>query len=186
MDFRTGILVFLLVAPLANAPVAAQQVTGVLGSPSATTTIPGNQLPPPPPKFGGVIKESYKDSTPWWPPRVVPPKGAPNVLLIMTDDQGYGVSGTFGGVIPTPSLDGIAAAGLRYTEFNSTSLCSPTRAALITGRNHHAVGFGVIAELSTIRKRESQAFFRHRDQRPSNDGTRQCHETPAQERRPTP
>jgi len=79
----------------------------------------------------------------------VPPKGAPNVLLIMTDDQGYGVSGTFGGVIPTPALDRIAAAGLRYTEFNSTSLCSPTRAALITGRNHHAVGFGVIAELST-------------------------------------
>jgi arylsulfatase A-like enzyme len=127
----------------------AQQVTGVLGSPSATTTIPGNQLPPPPPEFGGVIKESYKDSTPWWPPRVVPPKGAPNILLIMTDDQGYGVSSTFGGVILTPALDRIAAAGLRYTEFNSTSLCSPTRAALITGRNHHAVGFGVIAELST-------------------------------------
>jgi hypothetical protein len=55
----------------------------------------------PPPKFGGVIKESWKDSTPWWAPRVVPPKGAPNILLIMTDDQGYGVSGTFGGVIPT-------------------------------------------------------------------------------------
>ena len=52
------------------------------GSPSATTTIPGNQLPPPPPKFGGVIKETYKDSTPWWPPRVVPPNGAPNILLI--------------------------------------------------------------------------------------------------------
>src|SRR6185295_18584010 len=82
----------LLAATLvAVAPVHAQQVSGTLGSPSATTTIPGNQLPPPPPKFGGVIKESAKDSTPWWPPRVVPPKGAPNVLLIMTDDQGYGV-----------------------------------------------------------------------------------------------
>src|SRR5262245_3023481 len=65
----------------------AQQTTGAPGSPSATTTIEGNQLPPPPPKFGGVIKESYKDSKPWWPPRVVPPKGAPNVLLIMTDAQ---------------------------------------------------------------------------------------------------
>jgi len=139
----------LLALTLATTPIAAQQVTGVLGSPSATTTIPGNQLPPPLPKFGGVIKETYKDSTPWWPPRIVPPKGAPNILLIMTDDQGYGVSGTFGGVIPTPSLDRIAAAGLRYTEFNSTSLCSPTRAALITGRNHHAVGFGVVTELST-------------------------------------
>ena len=73
---------------LAATPVTAQQVTGELGSPSATTTIPSNQLPPPPPQFGGVIKETYRDSKPWWPPRVVPPKGAPNILLIMTDDQG--------------------------------------------------------------------------------------------------
>ena len=130
-------------------PAAAQQVTGTPGSPSATTTIDGKQIPPPPPKFGGVIKDEAKDSTPWWPPRVVPPKGAPNILLIMTDDQGYGVSGTFGGVIPTPALDRIAKAGLRYTQFHSTALCSPTRAALITGRNHHSVGFGVIGELST-------------------------------------
>jgi arylsulfatase A-like enzyme len=131
------------------APAYAQQVTGELGSPSATITVDGTQLPSPPPKFGGVIKESAKDSKPWWPPRVVPPKGAPNVLLIMTDDQGYGVSGTFGGVIPTPALDRIAKAGLRYTQFHSTALCSPTRAALITGRNHHSVGSGVIGELST-------------------------------------
>ena len=80
---------------------------------------------------------------------MVPPKGAPNVLLIMTDDQGYGVAGTFGGVIPTPTLDRVAKNGLRYTQFHSTALCSPTRAALITGRNHHSVGFGVIGELST-------------------------------------
>ena len=133
----------------ADAPGNGGKVVGVLGSPSATTTIDGNQLPPPPPKFGGVIKETLKGSKTWWPPRVVPPKGAPNVLLIMTDDQGYGVSGTFGGVIPTPALDRVAKAGLRYTEFNSTALCSPTRAALITGRNHHSVGFGVITELST-------------------------------------
>jgi arylsulfatase len=133
----------------ASLTAAAQQVTGQLGSPSATTTIEGKQLPAPPPKFGGVIKESAADSRPWWPPRVVPPKGAPNVLLIMTDDQGYGVPGTFGGVIPTPALDRIAKAGLRYTQFHSTALCSPTRAALITGRNHHSVGFGVIGELST-------------------------------------
>ena len=117
--------------------------------PSATTTIDGSYLPPPDPKFGGVINMSAKDSKPYWPPTVVPPKGAPNILLIMTDDQGYGVSSTFGGVIPTPALDRIAKAGLRYTQFHTTSLCSPTRAALITGRNHHSVGFGVIAELST-------------------------------------
>ncbi len=112
-------------------------------------TIDGAQLPPPPVPFGGVIKETASGSTPFWPPRVVPPKGAPNVLLIMTDDQGYGVPGTFGGVIPTPALDRVAAAGLRFTEFHSTALCSPTRAALITGRNHHEVGYGVIGELST-------------------------------------
>ena len=129
--------------------VLAQQITGTPGSPSATTTIDGKQLPPEPPKFGGVIKEDAKNSKPYWPPSVVPPKGAPNVLLIMTDDQGYGVSGTFGGVIPTPSMDRIAKAGLRYTQFHSTALCSPTRAALITGRNHHSVGFGVIGEMST-------------------------------------
>jgi arylsulfatase A-like enzyme len=139
----------LLAAVLVAGSAEAQQVTGVPGSPSATITLDGKQLPPPPPKFGGVIKESYKDSKPWWPPRVAPPKGAPNVLLIMTDDQGFGVSGAFGGVIPTPALDRVAKAGLRYTQFNSTALCSPTRAALITGRNHHSVGFGVITELST-------------------------------------
>jgi len=130
-------------------PAWAQQINGVAGSPNATVTLDGKQLPPPPLPFGGEIKESYKDSRPWWPPRIVPPKGAPNILLIMTDDQGYGVSSTFGGVIPTPALDRIAKAGLRYTEFHSTALCSPTRAALITGRNLHSVGYGVIGELST-------------------------------------
>src|SRR6202050_2648447 len=130
-------------------PAWAQQINGVAGSPNATVTLDGKQLPPPPLPFGGEIKESYEESTPWWPPRIVPPKGAPNILLIMTDDQGYGVSSTFGGVIPTPALDRVAKAGLRYTEFHSTALCSPTRAALITGRNHHSVGYGVIGELST-------------------------------------
>jgi arylsulfatase A-like enzyme len=139
----------LVLCLLAAGTTNAQQITGVPGSPDATVTIDGKQLPPPPMPFGGVIKESAKDSTPWWPPRVVPPKGAPNILLIMTDDQGYGVSSTFGGVIPTPALDRIAKAGLRYTQFHSTALCSPTRAALITGRNHHSVGYGIIGELST-------------------------------------
>ena len=125
------------------------QITGTPGSPSATVVIDGKQLPPPPLPFKGVIKEDARDSKSYWPPRIVPPKGAPNILLIMTDDQGYGVSGTFGGVIPTPAMDRIAKAGLRYTQFHSTALCSPTRAALITGRNHHSVGFGVIGEMST-------------------------------------
>jgi arylsulfatase A-like enzyme len=141
----TGLLLVLLTAITAH----AQQTTGAPGSPSATTTIDGKYLPPPPPKFGGEIGLSAPDSKPYWPPTVVPPKGAPNVLLIMTDDAGYGVSGTFGGVIPTPAMDRIAQMGLRYTQFHSTALCSPTRAALITGRNHHSVGFGIISEQST-------------------------------------
>ncbi|PZF77143.1 arylsulfatase [Aestuariivirga litoralis] len=131
------------------AGASAQQVTGTPGSPSATTTISGEQLPAPAPPFGGVIKDNALQSTPWWAPRIVPPKEAPNVLLIMTDDSGYGVPSTFGGVIPTPALDRVAAAGLRYTQMHSTALCSPTRAALITGRNHHSAGFGVISEQST-------------------------------------
>jgi arylsulfatase len=86
---------------------------------------------------------------PWWPPKIVPPRGAPNVLLIITDDVGFGAPGTFGGVIPTPTLDRVANAGLRYTSFHSTALCSPTRAALITGRNHHTAHSGVITEQAT-------------------------------------
>jgi len=133
----------------ASGPTLAQQVTGTPGSPSATTTIEGNQLPPPPQKFEGKIERNAAQSTPYWPMRVVPPQGAPNILLIMTDDTGFGVTSTFGGVVPTPTLDKIAANGLRYTNFNSTALCSPSRAAIITGRNHHSMGFGVVAEQST-------------------------------------
>jgi arylsulfatase A-like enzyme len=145
LRLATTCLFLLLVAGTVN----AQQINGMPGSPSATTTINGKYLPPPPAPFGGVINLNAKDSKPYWPPTVVPPKGAPNVLLIMTDDAGYGVAGTFGGVIPTPALDRIANMGLRYTQFHSTALCSPTRAALITGRNHHSVGFGVVTEQST-------------------------------------
>ena len=104
-------------------PAAAQEVTGTPGSPAATTTIDGQSLPAAPPAFGGTINLDAKNSTAWWPPTVVPPKGAPNVLLILTDDAGYGVSGTFGGVIPTPTFDRVAANGLRYTQFHSTALC---------------------------------------------------------------
>jgi arylsulfatase A-like enzyme len=70
-------------------------------------------------------------------------------LLIMTDDVGFGAPSTFGGVIPTPAFDGVAAMGLRYPNFHTTALCSPTCAALITGRNHHSVGFGLISEQAT-------------------------------------
>ena len=116
------LLVFVLATMLA-APAMAQQVTGVPGTPGATTTIDGKQIPPPAPKFGGEIKEKASESKAWWASRVVPPKGAPNVLLIMTDDAGFAAPSTFGGVIPTPALDRVAAGGLRYTNFHSTSLC---------------------------------------------------------------
>ena len=145
----TAIVAALGLMALAATPATAQQITGTLGSPSATTTLDGKQLPPPDPKFGGVIKEKASESKQWWAPRVVPPKGAPNVLLIMTDDSGFGAPGTFGGVVPTPAMDRIAKSGLRYTNFHSTSLCSPSRAALITGRNHHVAGFGVVGEIAT-------------------------------------
>jgi hypothetical protein len=107
------------VLALTTGSTFAQQFRGTPGSPSATTTIDGKYLPPPPAPFGGTINLNATDSKPYWPPRVVPPKGAPNVLLIMTDDQGYGVPSTFGGVVPTPTLDEVAKAGLRYTEFHS-------------------------------------------------------------------
>lgn len=131
------------------APALALETTGVPGSPSATTTISGTQLPAPDAPFGGKIERNVAKSKPYWPAKVVPPKSAPNVLLIMLDDVGYAAPSTFGGVIPTPALDRIAADGLRYTNFHSTALCSPTRAALITGRNHHSVGAGVISETAT-------------------------------------
>jgi arylsulfatase len=119
------------------------------GAPGASASISGEQLPSPAPAFGGVIEHGALQSKPWWAPRIVPPQGAPNVLLIITDDAGFGVPSTFGGVIPTPAMDRVASEGLRYNRTFSTALCSPTRAALITGRNHHSAGFGVISEQST-------------------------------------
>ena len=108
-------------------PATAQQVTGTLGSPGATTTINGKQLPAPEPKFGGVIKDDALQSKQWWAPRIVPPKGAPNILLILTDDAGFAVPSTFGGVIPTPAMDRIAASGLRYNRMFSTCLLYTSR-----------------------------------------------------------
>jgi arylsulfatase A-like enzyme len=144
-----AILAFIVAVMLAAVPAFAQQITGVPGSPDATETIDGRYLPSPPAPFRGEINLNAYQSKPYWPARIVPPQGAPNVLLIMTDDVGFGAPSTFGGIIPTPALDRIGNMGLRYTQFHSTALCSPTRAALITGRNHHSVGFGQISEMAT-------------------------------------
>ena len=148
-NIKSFALNFLFILTFVIIQTNAQELTGTPGAPGTTTTIDGKQLPPPDPKFGGVINEKALESKQWWAPRVVPPKGAPNVLLIMTDDQGFGAPSTFGGVIPTPTMDRLAKNGLRYTNFHSTSLCSPTRAAIITGRNHHSVGTGVVGEIAT-------------------------------------
>ncbi|MDB5593167.1 MAG: sulfatase [Hyphomicrobiales bacterium] len=149
MSNRGSSIATMMLSVLLSSSAGAQQGTATPGSPSATTTIDGRQLPSPDPEFGGVIKDDALQSKAWWAPRIVPPKDAPNVLLIITDDAGFGVPSTFGGVIPTPTMDDIANEGLRYNRIFSTALCSPTRAALITGRNHHSAGFGVVSEQST-------------------------------------
>ena len=129
---------------LSFVPTLAQQTTGTPGSPAATTTIDGRYLPPPPQPFQGEINLNAAQSKPAWPARVVPPKGAPNILLILTDDVGFAAPSTFGGVIPTPTLDRIAANGLRYKSGSKKSAictCSiraGTRCAtrfLLTKRN---------------------------------------------------
>lgn len=107
------------------------------------------QLPKPDPAFKGKIGETYKDSTPDYPQPVKAPKGAPNILVVLLDDVGFGMCSTFGGPVPTPHLDTLAKNGLIYNRFHTTALCSPTRAALLTGRNHHSVATGVIIEMGT-------------------------------------
>jgi arylsulfatase len=99
--------------------------------------------------FGGVIGRYRRDSTPWWPEPVRPPAGSPNVLVVLLDDVGFAQFGCFGSDIATPTFDGLAANGLQYTNFHTTALCSPTRACVLTGRNHHRVGMGRITDLAT-------------------------------------
>jgi arylsulfatase len=106
-------------------------------------------LPQPEPPFHGKIGRTIKESTPDFPQEVEAPKGAPNVLLVLTDDVGFGASSPFGGPLPVPTLDKLAANGLRYNNFHTTALCSPTRAALITGRNHHSTSTGIVMEMGT-------------------------------------
>jgi len=106
-------------------------------------------LPRPEPPFQGKIERTLKGSVPDFPKGIEAPPGAPNVLLILTDDVGFGASSTFGGPIQTPNFQHVADAGLRYNQYHTTALCSPTRAALITGRNHHSVASGDITEFAT-------------------------------------
>ncbi|MFV0446586.1 MAG: arylsulfatase [Planctomycetaceae bacterium] len=130
----------------ASCRLMAQEATS---SPAKQSIVDVNVIPRPKPPFGGTIGETIKQSTPDFPKQVAAPKGAPNVLLILTDDVGFGASSTFGGPIPTPNLDRLAKGGLRYNMFHTTALCSPSRAALISGRNHHTCSTGVITELAS-------------------------------------
>ena len=92
--------------------------------------------------FEGKIAPSYEDSEEWWPEPERPPEGAPNVIIFLLDDTGFGQIGSFGGLIETPNIDALAANGLRYNNFHTTALCSPSRATLMAGRNPHAIGLG--------------------------------------------
>jgi hypothetical protein len=158
MRARTALTITTLLVTSAlfrGVPASAQDDTApsVKAANSERSVLPaparGTQLPRPDPAFEGTINEIYKDSKPSYPQPVKPPKGAPNVLLILLDDVGFGMCSTFGGPVPTPHMDKLAGYGLKYTRFHTTALCSPTRAALLTGRNHHSVGTGVIIECGT-------------------------------------
>jgi len=108
-------------------------------------------LPIPDVRRLGPITYDAKDPDTSFPPirPLLPPEQAPNVMLIMLDDVGFGAPSTFGGPCETPVFDRLAQNGLRYTRFHTTALCSPSRAALLSGRNHHSVGMGGVTEIAT-------------------------------------
>jgi arylsulfatase A-like enzyme len=112
-------------------------------------TLDRTVLPIPEPAFHGKIGTTFKDSKPDFPKQIKAPAGAPNVLIIILDDVGFGHAATFGGAVATPTMDRLASHGLLYNTFHTTALCSPTRAALLTGRNHHSVATGIVVEMGT-------------------------------------
>ena len=129
---------------IAIALVVALQITGSFaGDAEWDRTV----LPRPPQPFQGVAKRSLEGSVAAFTQPVKAPPDAPNILLVLIDDAGFGNPSTFGGPVATPTYDKLAAEGLRYNRFHVTALCSPTRAALLSGRNHHAVGFGSISRV---------------------------------------
>ena len=118
---------------------------------SAQSSTDRTVLPPAAPAYKGKIGQTYKDSTPDWGPALPlkAPPGAPNVLIVVLDDVGFGHLGAYGGPIETPNIDKLANGGLKYTDFHTTALCSPSRGALLTGRNHHSIGLAAITEAAT-------------------------------------
>jgi arylsulfatase len=138
-----GLILISLPSPGAAQQAGATGVTSV--PPQASTVLPFEDF-----RYTGNVGRTIEESDPpEFPQPARPPAGAPNIVLILIDDAGYGQFGTFGGQVPTPALDRVATQGLRYTRFHTTALCSPTRAALLTGRNHHVASTGVITEAAT-------------------------------------
>ena len=119
-------------------------VTGLsVGSLLASTIAPTLCAAGEPQEWKGKIAKSYEDSQEWWAPEVRPPEGAPNVLILLLDDVGFAQLGqSFGGLIETPNIDKLAANGLRFNNFHTTALSSPSRATLMAGRNPHSIGLG--------------------------------------------
>src|SRR5262249_50734502 len=128
-----------LARPLGTLLVVAVAAVASIATPGTARAATPEVLPQPEPAFQGTIGRTLRDSKSDFPKGVEAPAGAPNVLLVLTDDVGFGASSTFGGPIQTPNFQRLADRGLRYNMFHTTALCSPTRAALITGRNHHSV-----------------------------------------------
>src|SRR6478735_5592870 len=147
---RTRIHLLAATALALTVPGLAHGQSSSGGGASSTTDLSAAVvLPKPTAPFTGKIGKTWEKSTPDYPAPLTAPQGAPNILLILTDDTGFGHASTFGGAAITRTLDRLAANGLRFNRLHTTALCSPSRAALLTGRNHHSVGTGVIIEMGT-------------------------------------
>ncbi|MEM1428990.1 MAG: arylsulfatase [Pseudomonadota bacterium] len=138
-----------MISKLALAALTSTLLAGTALAQDGAPPRDGSVLPIPQAPFEGVIEPTFEGSRQDYPQPVAAPDGAPNIVLILIDDLGFGQPGTFGGPVPTPAMDALAEDGLRYTRMHTTAVCSPTRAALLTGRNHHQSGFGSITELAS-------------------------------------
>ena len=131
--------------------MAASYITPTFASAAGADSGDRAHLPMPNTTRPGSVVYDAKSPDAKYPPieQLRPPKGAPNVLIVLIDDAGFGASSAFGGPCQTPTLDKLAAGGLKYNRFHTTAICSPTRQALLTGRNHHSVGMAGITEIAT-------------------------------------
>jgi len=134
-------------SPVARAWMALATFAALAALTCSSAALAQSVLPRPEPAFAGTTERTLEGSKPDYPSPLRPPPGAPNVVVVLIDDAGFGNPATFGGPVQTPTLDALAARGLRYNRFHVTGLCSPTRAALLSGRNHHSVGFGMVSEV---------------------------------------